>query len=193
MARVLVDDDNVCEIRGQCNGDVVVSGVGNRLLVESNTFISGNIKIVGNGNVVTIGSSCTLNGLYLDITRVNNSKVEIGSKTTIGGAALQVHEKADVFIGQDCMLSQRILISVSDMHPIFDRETGERVNPAKDIRIGDHVWIGFQSLILKGAQIQAGSIIGAGSLVSGYVPEYSIAAGVPAKILRSNVEWRRNL
>jgi len=49
------------------------------------------------------------------------------------------------------------------------------------IEIGDDVWIGANAVVLDGARIGRGAIIGAGSVISGIVPDYEIWAGVPAR------------
>lgn len=53
-----------------------------------------------------------------------------------------------------------------------------------DIIIGNDVWIGRESLILPGAKIGDGAIIGARSVVGGVIPPYTVAAGSPARVLR---------
>jgi acetyltransferase-like isoleucine patch superfamily enzyme len=50
--------------------------------------------------------------------------------------------------------------------------------------IEEGVWIGAHAIILKGARIGKGSIIGAGAVVSGEIPPMSIAAGNPAKVVK---------
>jgi acetyltransferase-like isoleucine patch superfamily enzyme len=55
----------------------------------------------------------------------------------------------------------------------------------KPIMIGANVWIGFDAVILPGASIGEGSIIGARSLVAGVIPPYTIAAGSPARVVKS--------
>lgn len=61
---------------------------------------------------------------------------------------------------------------------------------AQEIEIGDHVWVGLRSVILKGVKIGNGAIIAAGSLVNRDVPPNSLAAGVPAKIIKTNIQWK---
>ena len=71
-------------------------------------------------------------------------------------------------------------------------EHGEKVNPAKDVTIGDRVWIGYGATILKGSVIENDSIIGTQSVVTGkHIPEGSIAAGNPVKILKQGFHWGR--
>ena len=55
----------------------------------------------------------------------------------------------------------------------------------KEVIIEDNVFIGANSIILKGSHIGKNSVIGAGSVVTGKIPEYSIAAGNPAKIIKN--------
>lgn len=69
-------------------------------------------------------------------------------------------------------------------------KTMKRINPTKSIFIGDHVWIGQSSMILKGTKIGSGSIIGAMSLVSGKeIPSNTSWGGVPARQLETDIFW----
>jgi len=58
--------------------------------------------------------------------------------------------------------------------------------------IGNHVWLGADVKVLKGAIINDGAIIGTGSLVSGTVDANCIYAGIPAKKVKEHVSWRRD-
>lgn len=58
---------------------------------------------------------------------------------------------------------------------------------AGSIVIGDYVWIGAGSIILPGVTIGEGAVIGAGSIVSRNIPSYSIAVGVPARVIKSRI------
>ena len=64
------------------------------------------------------------------------------------------------------MLSNNIIIRTSDSHPIFNQTTGERINHAKDVIIGNNVWIAAHATIMKGVHIGDGSIVGFGSVVT---------------------------
>lgn len=58
------------------------------------------------------------------------------------------------------------------------------------ISIGDHVWIGARSTILKGVSIGDGAVVAAGSLVTRDVPPGALVGGSPARMVRPKVEWR---
>jgi acetyltransferase-like isoleucine patch superfamily enzyme len=146
------------------------------------------LQLVGKSNAVVIGSHCDLK-LKVRI-RTNGAMVEIGDRTTILGAELDVRERKHISIGRDCMVSRMVWITTSDMHPIYDTQTGKRVNPGKDVVIHDHVWIGRGAKILKGAVIGAGSVIGTGAIVAGTIPESCVAVGVPAKVIRRGIVWK---
>ena len=89
-------------------------------------------------------------------------------------------------IGADCIIAWDVTISDSDWHNI---DGSERI---RDTTIGDRVWIAHGVSVLKGASIPNGCIVGAKSMVAaGTFPEKSLLAGIPAKVIRSNVEWKR--
>jgi len=93
--------------------------------------------------------------------------------------------------GPDCMLSWSINIINYDQHTIFALDDGAVLNGPTDMRIGQHVWIGQDVLFTRGFSVGDGSIIGARALVAGDVPAKSLAVGVPARVVRSDVSWTR--
>lgn len=120
--------------------------------------------------------------------------LEINKKTTIEEATIAVlEEKKKILIGQDCMLSDKIVIRNGDSHSIIDELSGRRLNPAGDIIIKDHVWIGSNVTILKNVIIEENSIVGINSLVTKSIKANSIVAGSPAKEIKRNINWKREL
>lgn len=103
-------------------------------------------------------------------------------------------EGKTILIGDDCMFSHDIAFRTTDSHSIIDAH-GKRQNKAKDIVIGKHVWIGLECLILKGCTIPDNCIVGAKSLVSASleIKENSIVAGNPARVIKENINWCRDL
>ena len=110
-----------------------------------------------------------------------------------GGGYFGLREPYQLIVGKDCMFAGEVWLSVTDWHPIYDLDTGKRVNAGGDIIIGDHVWLGAQSKVLKGVHIGQGSVIGTGSIVTDNIPENCLAVGVPAKVVRERIYWTREL
>ncbi len=147
---------------------------------------------LGTACAVEIGQACGLGDLF--VHAATQGRVTIGAGTGIGGTLrLLLHEPGEIAIGTGCLFASEIDVSISDMHSIVDAATGQRINPAASVAIEDRVWVGVRAMILKGAHIQAGSIIGACSVVSGSIAGNSVAAGAPAKVVRSGVTWRHEL
>lgn len=98
-----------------------------------------------------------------------------------------------IVVGDYCQFASSTLISDTDFHPV-DPETRllqmkgsiinfESVNK-KRITIGNNVWVGWGSIILKGVSIGDNSVIAAGSIVVTDVPSNCIVAGNPAKVVK---------
>jgi len=167
-----------------------ITGNGNSITIEAGVNLKSSlIEMRGDNIAIHIGADCKLQGRFR--CRSRDAVLRIGARTTSMNAFVSLHEPGTITVGEDCMFSGDVHMDVSDMHSILDRETGARVNPARDIAIGDHVWLAHGVMVGKGAIIGSGAIIGAKSLVLGTIPENVIAAGTPARVLRENVEWRR--
>lgn len=104
---------------------------------------------------------------------------------------LMANECSYIHIGMDCLFARDIWLRTSDMHMIYDIETGKRINANKSIYIGKHVWLGQNVSCLKGTVIGNGSVIGYGSLVTGKktIGVNTIYAGHPAKAMRKGIAW----
>ena len=94
-----------------------------------------------------------------------------------------------VTIGKDVMMGQDVIIYTTrhndDRVDVPMRNQGmKEVSP---VSIEDDVWIGGRVIVLHGVTIGRGSIIGAGSVVSKSIPEYSVAVGAPARVVRNRM------
>jgi len=134
-----------------------------------------------------------------------NSKLNVTGKVTIcSGAKFSVNEDAELTIGRstfnssvslycyknieigdDCLIGENSIIRDSNGHEIVGNTTPEK----EPIKIGNRVWIGVNTIILKGVTIGDGAIIAAGSVINKDIPPGCLAGGVPAKVIRENVEW----
>ncbi|MGQ8338404.1 acyltransferase [Sunxiuqinia sp. A32] len=169
-----------------------IVGDGNVIEIGVRTVLSDmKIYIRGNKNKFKIGEDCFFRGGSIWFED-DCCSIQIGDKTTVESAHLAVTESnSKIVIGNDCMFSNNIEFRTGDSHSILDTKTGMRINYAQNIEVHDHVWIGAHSIVLKGVTIGENSIIGTKSLVTKDVPSGSIAAGIPAKVVRSNVDWLR--
>ena len=73
------------------------------------------------------------------------------------------------------------------------REKEPKIDLMMPIKVGSNVFIGYNAIILRGAVIGDNCIIGAGSVVSGTIPPNSVAAGVPAKVIKRVDEYRASI
>ena len=148
------------------------------------------ITLAGDGAELFIGSGCRLQQTRLCVED-RGSRLVIGAQTSIIGATLVSQEGRLLQLGEDCMLAQHADLRNSDGHAIYDH-AGGRINPARDVVLGDHVWLGLGSSIGNGARVGDGAVIGARALVTGEIPPACIAFGVPAGPRRTAIRWDRS-
>lgn len=108
-------------------------------------------------------------------------RISIGSYCLIC-PGVRISSGSQITIGDNCMMASGVYITDADWHGIYDRAGFGRTLP---ISISDNVWIGDRAMICKGVSIGENSIIGAGSVVLSPVPANVIAAGNPARVLRT--------
>ncbi len=160
------------------------------------------IGLIGNSEL-TIKRNCRItNGLIRIYNHVRTSSIMINEKCTFE-TNLEIHANSGkkIIIGRDCMFSHDIDLWAGDGHTIFDIKTGKNMNSNYDdlpdyknkIIIGEHVWVAKGAFIMHGTSIGNGSIIGARSVVKGKYPNNCTIAGNPAKLVKCNVVWSREM
>lgn len=168
-----------------------MSGSTNKIKIGDGAKINGlDIRIYGEGNTLVFGENTRWTGRIIIVGK--NRTISIGSRTTAQGCYI-LSRDADVHIGEDCMISREIEIRATDVHKIYDLETGERLNfPKRDISIGNRVWIGAKVMVSKNTIIPDGCIVGACSFVSkAFDVKNCIIAGSPAKMIKEDIYWER--
>jgi acetyltransferase-like isoleucine patch superfamily enzyme len=113
-----------------------------------------------------------------------NGDVQIGDFVSIDSAVISTNHK--VSIGSYTLISFSVVIADSAVAvPWSSRRSlkEEGVSSDRDIVIGENVWIGARSIILGGARLGEGAIVGAFSVVDFEVPPFSIVAGNPARVV----------
>jgi len=112
--------------------------------------------------------------------------LHISSDTYINPNSL-IFCRTKITIGSGCAISWNCEIVDDDMHEIISLKG---FNKAAPIIIGNRVWIGSNCKILKGVTIGDNSIIAAGSIVTKNVPPNTLYGGVPAKLIKENIDWK---
>lgn len=128
-------------------------------------------------------------------TRIGHgNKLNVDGQLTLGhnfrmSAESAIVARDSVSIGDDVLISWDVLIMDSDFHPIYDAD-GTRINPDKPVTIGNKVWIGCRSLILKGVDIADGVIVAASTtLTRSATTPSAIVGGNPPVVVREHVRW----
>lgn len=160
-------------------------------------IINGVLVLINKGGKISFGSDCIINShkykniiggdkrssivvekgaefIVKDGLRMSNSAICCAHKITIGN---------NVMIGGGCKIWD------SDFHPINPKQRKLTPNSnylKKEIIIGNNVFVGGASIILKGVSIGDNAVIGAGSVVSKSIPPNEIWAGNPAVYIKKN-------
>ena len=172
-----------CSFRGKIINNKII--IGNNSRLRNCSFY-----INGYNNKIVIGDNCILNNTSFWVADDDNN-INIGNMTTItNDTQFAALEGTNINVGSDCMFSHDIFVRTSDSHSVLNSE-GTRTNRAKDISIGNHCWIGMQSLILKGGEIKDNSIVAARSVVTKQFEANVLIGGSPAQVLKNNINWSR--
>lgn len=143
-------------------------------------FIGENVVLCSKSSYTALGVSkpCIIRAIS------PTASITIGSDCGLSGTTIVCSTR--VTIGRECLIGADVLICDTDFHPINPEHRRFTVNGtiSKPVVIGNNVFIGTRSTLLKGANIGDNSVIGAGSVVVGNIPANVVAAGNPAKVLR---------
>jgi acetyltransferase-like isoleucine patch superfamily enzyme len=180
--------------------------------------VFGRDLVIRNAHLISIGDHVVVDdGCVIDGRGAGPAGVEIGDRVILGrGVSVQakigpirigadsdigmhtvIHSQGGVEIGRAVVLGGGCKLSGG----VFQTGRGaagaahggmqgrEQTRCTKGpIRIGDRCLVGFGSMFLDGVEIGEGSVVGAGSVMTRSVPPYSVAAGVPGRVLRSREE-----
>ncbi len=116
-------------------------------------------------------------------------RCDVGKNIRVGDDFLAnfgvtILDRAPVRIGSHVMLGPGVLITTVN-HPLSAAARRSGVGVARTVTIGDDVWIGGNATVLPGVTIGSGAVIAAGAVVTRDVPPNTLAAGVPARIVRT--------
>ncbi|WP_279355897.1 acyltransferase [Fundidesulfovibrio agrisoli] len=183
---------NSCELRHCVLRNVIldIEGDSNSVKIDEGCVVEGLVvKMRGNNHTLHIGERSYIKDsqLFFEDSRC---RISIGEASWLTGARLSaVENNQSIHLGKLATLAEGTDLRTSDSHSILDAASCKRLNPPGSIHLGEHVWIGKNVTILKGVTIGNHSIVGLGSVVTRDIPDNCVAAGVPAKVLRTGVTW----
>ncbi|GHE20563.1 acyltransferase [Halomonas urumqiensis] len=179
------------------NSEIYIDGENNTIIIEECKLVQGlRVNFKGNGKVFFLRRSRKkIKNLKLVSHRQNNQYCEIKEEFGCGGLEVQMNDgEESLLIGEDCLFSWGIKIRTSDGHSVIDLESGRATNTPQDIVIGNHVWVGEDAKLLKGASIPDDCIVASFSVVTKpFYEKNNIIAGFPASVVKKNVSWHREM
>lgn len=116
----------------------------------------------------------------LDFFRLFIQKITVGKNVFIN-ACCKFQDQGGIIIGDGVLIGHNVTLATLNHN---ENPTKRQYIYPKPIKIGNNVWIGSNATILQGVTIGNGAIVGANALVTKDVPENTIVAGIPARILR---------
>lgn len=170
-------------IKFASNGNELGSGF--RIDVKTKVVCKAGKLVVGNNVYLRSNPSGYHAGMPFPTTILLDAAgaiCKIGDNSRINGA--YIHAKKEIIIGKNCVIASGVNIIDSDGHVLYSADRTVGRDKPKPINIGDNVWIGLNSTILKGAVIGNNSVVSAGSVVKGVFPKNSLIQGNPGAIVK---------
>ncbi|MBN1527384.1 MAG: acyltransferase [Candidatus Omnitrophica bacterium] len=166
----------LCELRGA-----------RRITLGGGAVLERYARLYANGKNarITIGDGTTIYPYAL--LKANGGTIEIGSHSSVNDYSI-LYGYGGIRIGSGVHIAAHTVIVASEHD--YEKLGTPRFSVdmrGKGIVVEDNVWIGANAVILDGVTIGTYSVIGAGAVVSESIPPYSIAVGIPAKVVR---KWK---
>lgn len=174
-----------------------------KVKMRKNAIVGKDIQFATSSGIVNSGDKANIKignhgcsfGIYQALC---GGKISIGNNFYIGsGTYIQSKERIEV--GDNVIISNHVLLVDNNNHPtdcntrlqmsqcgdyLTDELWTWKYAESKPIIIKDNVWIGKNAVIMKGVTIGKGAIVALGSIVTHDIPDYCIAAGNPAKVVK---------
>ena len=158
-------------------------GINSVICFPANTIFNEQFIHIGAGSM--FGPGITLSaGMVPGQECINNPVVTIGDRCLIGkGSCIVGH--FEIVIGDDVWTGPHVYITDQN-HDYRDvtRPISQQSMPERSVYIGDGSWLGYGTVVLPGSRIGKHVVVGANSVVSGDLPDYCVAVGVPAKVVK---------
>ena len=144
-----------------------------------------NEQFIHIGAATMIGPQVTLSaGMVPGQECISTPVVKIGDRCLIGkGSGIVGH--FEISIGNDVWTGHHVYITDQN-HDYRDvsKPVSQQSMPERPVTIGDGSWLGYGAVVLPGARIGKHVVIGANSVVSGEIPDFSVAVGSPARVVK---------
>ena len=154
------------------------------IFIKSNVKIEPGVSLRSHGAMskIVLHRNVSLDK-YVNIKTHKLGRIEIGHHTDIGPFTCLSGDS--IVIGNDCLIASHCRIYANN-HTFSNPETLIRCqgHSYKGITIANNCWLGTGVSILDGVTVGEGSVIGAGSVVTKSIPPFSVALGVPAKVIK---------
>lgn len=166
-------------------------GAASIICFPTNTIFNERYIHIGSGTM--LGPHITLSaGMVPNQVCISDPVVSIGDRCLIGkGSGIVGHFRIE--IGNDVWTGHHVYIT--DQNHGYEDLTipiSQQTMPEQAVSIGDGSWLGYGTVVLPGATIGKHVTIGANSVVTGHIPDYSVAVGVPARVVRRFDDgWQR--
>jgi acetyltransferase-like isoleucine patch superfamily enzyme len=141
------------------------------------------------GEGCIIGPYCSLSAGVMPGQVLDHSPVvTIGDRVLIGkGSGIVGHHTVE--IGDDVFTGHHVYITDANHgYEDISLPLGQQFAPSRPVRIGSGSWLGHGTVVLPGSDIGRNVAVGAGSVVTGALPDFSVAVGNPARVIRQYVE-----
>lgn len=156
-------------------------------------------NLQNNSSMIKIGEETVVDGELLIFA--SGGKIEIGNNTYIGEGT-RIWSAKSVKIGDNVLVSHNCNIIDTNSHELNYIERAEgfrrlksegfdkynRIIESDEIIIEDYAWLSFNVSILKGVRVGKGAILGANSVVTSNIPDFCLAVGNPAKIIKTDLD-----
>lgn len=134
-------------------------------------------------NALSLGHGTIIYSGVLIAFDAPSASISIGEQTFVNRDCKLIARRS-ITIGRRCEIGWEVSITDSDFHQLAGGDPA-----TSPVTIGDHVWIGARAMVLKGVRIGDGAVVAAGAVVAHDVPAATIVGGVPARPIRSDVQW----
>ena len=171
-------------IRKGIHASVVIDFLGELQLPQSTIIEPLSVIYGGSDAKLSFGER---NILYPGcVVRIEKGEMNTGEEVSFGPGCQIYEPRGGLKIGAHCMIGGGTLIcGVNHGYAQFEIPMRQQPTVVLPITIEDDVWIGMGAKILPGVTIGTGSIIGAGSVVTHDIPRYSVAVGIPCKVVKA--------